>query len=194
MRYNAQTYMTNIEIKTMLRPAKLNEVDLLNKLIEQSVRALSREEYTVDEIESAIRYIFGVDTELVEDETYYVIEEDGIIQACGGWSKRKTLYGGSQYNLRESGYLDPATDAAKIRAFFVHPDYARRGLGTKLIHYCEAQAFAQGFKKIEMMATLPGVKLYQTCGYTAAANKTQVLHDGVSLKLVHMIKELGEGR
>lgn len=176
----------------MLRLATTNEIPVLNKLIEQSARTLSQSDYSKDEIEGAIRYVFGVDTELVEDKTYYVIEKNGVIQACGGWSKRKTLFGGNQFNQRESGYLDPKTDAAKIRAFFVHPDYARKGLGSILLNYCEKQALAHGFSKTEMMATLPGLKLYQARGYSALCEKQHLLPNGVPLRFVHMTKNILE--
>lgn len=176
----------------MLRLATINDIPALNKLIEESARTLSKNDYSNEEIEGAIRYVFGVDTELVEDKTYYVIENDGITQACGGWSKRKTLFGGNQFDQRESGYLDPNIDAAKIRAFFVHPDYARRGLGTVLLNYCEQQAMAHGFSRTEMMATLPGVKLYQAMGYSALCEIEYLLPNGVPLKFIHMIKNIKE--
>jgi N-acetylglutamate synthase-like GNAT family acetyltransferase len=172
----------------MLRVATMNEIPAINNLIEQSVRALCKDDYTSEEIESAIKYVFGVDTELVEDKTYYIIENEGAIQACGGWSKCKTLFGGNQFSARELGFLDPKTDAAKIRAFFVSPDHARQGLGTLLLQYCEQQAFVQGFSKTEMMATLSGVKLYQTRGYVALHEKKHLLPNGVSLTFMHMAK------
>lgn len=174
----------------MLRLATASEIPSLNKLIEQSARTLSQHDYSTEEIEGAIRYVFGVDTELVEDQTYYLIENHGVIQSCGGWSKRKTLFGGNQFNERKSGYLDPKTDAAKIRAFFVHPDYARLGLGSLLLNHCEQQALAHGFSKTEMMATLPGVKLYQARGYSAVCEVAHLLPNGVSLKFVHMTKNI----
>ena len=172
----------------MIRLAVLSEISTLNKLIEQSARALSQDDYSSEEIEGAISYVFGVDTELVEDKTYYVIEERGVILACGGWSKRKTLFGGNQFIARESGLLDPKIDAAKIRAFFVNPDYARRGLGKTLLRYCEQQAVAHGFSSIEMMATLPGVKLYQACGYLSVGEEVHNLPNGVPLRFLRMIK------
>lgn len=176
---------------TFIRPAVMDEINSLNQLIEQSARVLSQEDYTKEEIEGAITYIFGVDSELIEDQTYYVIEEQGALLACGGWSKRKTLFGGNQCNSREAGYLDPKMEAAKIRAFFVHPNFARKGLGRKLLDYCEQQALANGFLKIEMMATLPGVKLYQAFGYTGLDKVNHTLPNGVNLRLLRMSKNLG---
>lgn len=161
-------------IRFGLRPARLEEKDLLSELIEQSVRELSKVEYNSREIEGALRTVFGVDTELITDGTYYTVEAyiNGavpIIAACGGWSKRKTLFGGDQFDKRESEKLDPATDAAKIRAFFVHPTWARRGIGTMILEECERAAKAHGFKRLELMATLPGEKLYRVYGFESHA-------------------------
>jgi GNAT superfamily N-acetyltransferase len=147
-----------------LRPARLDEVDSLNTLIALSARSLSPE-YTKEEIEALIQYVFGADQELIHDKTYFVIEKDYIYAACGGWSMRRTLFGGDQCEARESGYLDPLIDAAKIRAFFVHPHFARQGLAKMLITQCEQEAGKAGFKKIELMSTLPGIKFYQNQGY-----------------------------
>lgn len=176
----------------MIRKATLDkkEIDTLNELIAQSARGLSLEEYNHDEIEGLIKYVFGVDTELVEDGTYYIIEEEGVFQACGGWSKRKTLYGGNQSAHRTDGYLNPKTDAAKIRAFFVHPQHARKGLGKTLLAFCENEARKMGFSRIEMMATLPGVKLYEVFGYQKDSKEQIVLPNGIPIALVRMSKSL----
>ncbi len=174
----------------MIRPATIDEIKFLNELIVQSARGLSQEDYTKEEIEDAITYVFGIDTELIEDQTYYVIEKDGVYMACGGWSKRRTLFGGNQCKTRESGYLDPFKDPAKIRAFFVHPNHARKGLARTLLEYCEQQARLEGFSKIEMMSTLPGVKFYQTCGYEFGAEENYALPNGNFIKFVKMSKSL----
>ncbi|KTD71064.1 MULTISPECIES: GNAT family N-acetyltransferase [Legionella] len=174
----------------MIRTAQIDEINLLNQLIEHSARGLSQEDYSKQEIEGAIHSIFGVDKELVMDQTYYVIEKEGTVIACGGWSKRKTLFGGDQCKTREEGFLNPQTDYAKIRAFFVHPHHARQGFGTMLLEYCEQQALFHGFTKMEMMATLPGVKLYQTCGYQIEQPEYFALPDGKQFKMLKMIKYL----
>jgi N-acetylglutamate synthase-like GNAT family acetyltransferase len=174
----------------MLRIANKNDIEPLTELIKESARGLSKHDYTTKQIETAIHYIFGVDTDLLEDQTYYVIEEHGIYLACGGWSKRKTLCGGNQYDGREAGFLNPQTDAAKIRAFFVNPKHARQGLGSRLLKYCEQQAQVYGFSRVEMMATLPGVKLYKTFGYTQVEKKDLLFPNGVSLNFIHMNKNL----
>ncbi|MCW8400095.1 GNAT family N-acetyltransferase [Legionella sp. PATHC038] len=172
----------------MIRTAQIDDINILNQLIEHSARGLSQEDYTNLEIEGAIHSIFGVDQELITDQTYYVIEKEGSIVACGGWSKRKTLFGGDQCKTREEGFLNPHTDYAKIRAFFVHPNHARQGHGKMLLHYCEQQALSHGFTKMEMMATLPGVKLYQVCGYQMIKAEYFALPSGKKFKMLNMIK------
>ncbi|CAM2959371.1 GNAT family acetyltransferase [Legionella steigerwaltii] len=172
----------------MIRTAQIDEIKILNQLIEHSARELSQEDYTHQEIEGAIRSIFGVDKELIMDQTYYVVVKEGTVVACGGWSKRKTLFGGDQCNTREEGFLNPRTDYAKIRAFFVHPNHARQGFGKKLLQYCEQRALSHGFTKMEMMATLPGVKLYQACGYQIEQPEYFALPDGKKFKMLKMLK------
>ena len=172
------------------RPATFEDIPLLNELIAKSVRGLSTDYYTPAQIESSIKYIFGVDTQLIIDQTYYVAELDGQLAGCGGWSKRNTLYGGDQHKEIEDPLLDPATDAARIRAFFVHPDYARRGVGRYLIDVCENAAKADGFSRIEMGATLPGVPLYAAVGYEAMERIDTTLPDGELLGIVRMGKYL----
>ena len=181
-------------IMTKIRLATLDDVDVLKNLIQASVRGLSREEYSPDEIDGGLQDIFGVDTQLIQDETYYVIEdEQDTIVACGGWSKRKTLYGGNQFIDREDELLTPTTDPAKIRAFFVHPDHARRGYGRLLLNYCEEQALNQGFSSFEMMATLPGVKLYTKCGYLKDSETYRHLSNGCTLGFFKMKKNTMAG-
>lgn len=150
-----------------IRKARSSDTPALEKLIKESVRGLSADDYDARQIELSIRTVFGIDTELIADETYFVVETDsGTLAGCGGWSRRKTLYGASRYAAsRDSELLDPEADAAKIRAFFIHPDFARKGVGTLILEACEREARAHGFKSAEMMATLPGVKLYAARGY-----------------------------
>ena len=148
-----------------IRPATLVEKPQLQALIARSARGLSLDHYSSEQIEGALRGTFGVDTQLIHDGTYFVAEEDGQLVGCGGWSRRKTLFGGDARSDREAGDLDPATDAAKIRAFFIDPDHARKGIGRAILNECERAARAHGFRRLEMMATLPGVPLYEACGY-----------------------------
>lgn len=170
------------------RLATLNDILALQELIALSVRGLSVNYNTPRQIESAIKYIFGVDTQLVVDGTYYVAEMDGVTVGCGGWSKRNTLYGGDQHKEIEDPLLDPETDAARIRAFFVHPDYARQGIGSHIMKVCETAAQSNGFKSLQLGATLPGVPLYEAMGYTAIENIEQPMPDGEMLPIVKMYK------
>jgi GNAT superfamily N-acetyltransferase len=177
------------EIMIKIRVANINEVESLNGLISISARELSQDLYSKQEIEGAIQYVFGVDTELVSDMTYFIIEKNGEIAGCGGWSKRKTLFGGNQFSKREEDvYLDPSKDAAKIRAFFIHPKFARQGLGSMLLKHCEQEASKNGFTQFEMMATLPGVKLYSTLAYKAVSDEVVILPNNIPLRFVRMIK------
>lgn len=173
-----------------IRLAQLEDIPQLNQLIALSVRGLSIDYYTLAQIESAIKYIFGVDTQLVKDGTYYIAETDDVIVGCGGWSKRNTLYGGDQHKEIEDPLLNPKHDSARIRAFFVHPDYARKGVGRHIMNVCEAAAQANGFKRLQLGATLPGVPLYETAGYMAVEEIAQPLPDGEVLRLVKMQKAL----
>ena len=170
------------------RLATFEDIPALQNLIGLSVRGLSRDYYTETQIESAIKYVFGVDSQLVTDGTYYVLEKDDLIVACGGWSKRNTLYGGDQHKAIADPLLDPAKDAARIRAFFVHPDYARQGIGRKMINLCEDAAKANGFSSFELGATLPGVPLYEAMGYTAIERVDAAMPDGETLGIVKMRK------
>lgn len=176
-----------------LRKATLDDRSKIQQLIADSARGLSREHYDDAQIEAAIATVFGVDTDLIEDGTYFVAESEGVMVGCGGWSRRRTLFGGDQFAARDAGYLDPATDPAKIRAFFVHPDHARKGIAQAILARCESEATAHGFHATELMATLPGVKFYKACGYAAQGNYDLELREDVKLELVPMRKEL-EGK
>jgi len=152
---------------------------------------LSRGYYTPAQVESLITNVFGVDTQLLLDGTYYVVECDARLVACGGWSRRATLFGGDQTKGSGDPLLDPATDAARVRAFFVHPSRARQGLGRKLLAHCEAEARAAGFGRAELMATLPGEPLYRALGYEALESVSHHLPDGQSVDFVRMGRDFG---
>jgi GNAT superfamily N-acetyltransferase len=174
-----------------LRKAALDDRAAIGELIAASARGLSRGDYSARQVEAALGGVFGVDTSLIEDGTYFVVEgEGGALVACGGWSKRVTLFGGDRYAARDSRELDPRTEPARIRAFFVHPAHARRGLGRAILEACEAEAAAHGFRALELMATLPGVRLYEACGYAAAGRTEYEIDEGVTIQLVPMRKEL----
>ena len=202
----------------LLRPAAPEDIPRLREIIQASVRTLQAADYTPAQIAGALESVYGVDTQLIADGTYFAVahidepaEPEGFVAAvfrppsqppatppgplpaivaCGGWSKRKTLYGGDQFAQREDSLLDPARDAAKIRAFFVHPQYARRGLGTLILAACENAARAAGFSRLEMGSTLTGVAFYRSKGYVALENLQVPLANGEMLPIVKMSKEI----
>jgi len=180
--------------KFSIRKAVPADVPALSELIDASVRGLQAEDYTPTQIESALATVFGVDSQLIADGTYFVVEakehDCATIVGCGGWSKRKTLYGSDHWTGREDELLDPQVDAAKIRAFFVHPAWARRGVGTLILKACEDAAAAAGFTRCEMGATLTGVKLFGAKGYVALENISVPLKNGEGLPVVRMAKQL----
>lgn len=175
-----------------IRKAFFEDQAEIEKLIAESVQGLSRDDYDARQIELSIKTVFGVDIELIADGTYFIAEtENGKIAGCGGWSKRKTLYGASVYShSRDSDLLNPETDAAKIRAFFIHPGFARKGLGTKILDMCEREAKACGFRSAEMMATLPGVKLYAVRGYSGDEEVNVPVGENINIICIKMRKDL----
>lgn len=150
-----------------LRVATAEDVPVITALIGDSVRGLQAGDYTARQIEGALATVFTVDSQLIADGTYFVAScEDGTLAGCGGWSYRKTLYGGdSQIEKAEPERLNPSVDAAKVRAIFVSPRFARLGLGTLLLAEAESAAMAAGFRRFEMGSTLTGVALYSLKGY-----------------------------
>ena len=181
-------------VSVRIRKAVAADVPRLREIIEASVRGLQANDYSPAQIEGALRSVYGVDSQLIADGTYLVAEDmlqrDRVIAACGGWSQRKTLYGGDQYARREDSLLDPARDAAKIRAFFVHPKFARCGIGSMILQACEDAARAAGFTRLEMGATLSGVAFYKAKGYVEVENQTVPLANGETLPIVKMTKAL----
>lgn len=179
-----------------VRNATDADVPRLREVIEASVRGLQAEDYSPAQIEGALKSVYGVDSQLIADGTYLVAEfmESAAakpeIVACGGWSKRKTLYGGDQFAGREDSLLNPVQDAAKIRAFFVHPNWVRRGVGTLILEACENAASAAGFTRLEMGATLSGVAFYRARGYRPLENLEVNLGNGEVLPIVKMAKLL----
>jgi GNAT superfamily N-acetyltransferase len=195
-----------------IRPALAADIPLLRRLIDASVRALQAGDYTPQQIERALATVYGVDTQLIADGTYFVAEGrpaessqtsavpagsaggapaplgEPVIAGCGGWSKRKTLYGADHCAGREDELLDPLRDAARIRAFFVHPDWSRRGVGSLILEACENAARSAGFIRLEMGATLTGVPFYRAKGYAALERLEVPLGDGTSMPIVRMGK------
>src|SRR6267154_3767797 len=174
----------------IIRKATLSDRAAITQLIKDSARSLSREDYTDAQIEGAIATVFGVDTNLILDATYFVADHNGELIGCGGWSKRKTLFGGDQYSTRDASYLDPKREPAKIRAFFIHPRHARKGIARAILEACETEAKAAGFQSLELMSTLPGIKLYRACGYEGEDRVELEVGDEVTIGLVPMRKEL----
>jgi len=176
------------------------DIPRLRVLIERSVRELQAPDYTPTQIDEALRTYLSLDTQLITDQTYFVVEDpattpDAPLVASGGWSRRRTLCGGdtslggdNNPAGRDSSLLDSANDAAKIRAFYVHPDWARRGIGSKILELCEDAARAAGFTRFEMGATLTGVPLYAHHGYVEVERSTLPFANGDSLAIVRMVK------
>src|SRR5437762_8527049 len=157
------------KVKTEWRPRLACETDVaaIEALIPLSVRGLQAAHYSPAQMEAALGSVFGVDRQLIRDGTYFVVEQKGGIVGCGGWSKRKTLFGSDHQTNRDDAELDPARDSARIRAFFIHPAWARRGIGRRILDECEQRIGAAGFKSVELAATLSGVAFYAACGYVA---------------------------
>ena len=198
-----------------IRLATEHDVPVLRELIDASVRVLQAGDYSATQIENALKTVFGVDSQLIADGTYLVAEamvprknkqgienvegakhsekessKELVIAGCGGWSRRKKLYGGDAWTAERIGMLDPAVDAAKIRAFFIAPGWARMGVGTRILQACEDAAFAEGFRRFEMGATLTGVKLFVARGYFAVERIELDIGGGQGLPVVRMEKRV----
>jgi GNAT superfamily N-acetyltransferase len=188
-----------------IRQAVHTDIPMLRKLIEASVRGLQARDYSPSQIESALATVYGVDSQLITDGTYFVVEvataADQAVQAishrsellivgCGGWSRRKTLFGADHWTDREDSLLSPQRDAAKIRAFFVHPDWARRGIGSMILVACESAAADAGFTRLEMGATLSGLPFYRARRYIALEELVVRLANGESLPIFRMEKRV----
>ena len=174
----------------IIRGATDEDVVVLGALIAASVQVLQANDYTAEQRDGALGTVFGVDTQLIRDGTYYVVEHAGEIVGCGGWSRRRTLFGSDQKAGREDAVLDPKKDAARIRAFFVKPGWERRGIGTLIMRTCEAAAAAEGFRRLELGSTLTGVGLYRAHGFVAEEEIQVPLGNGLMLPVVKMSKAL----
>ena len=176
-----------------LRLATFDDLPQIRALIEASVRGLSVGYYSAEQIDEALVSVFGVDTQLLHDGTYFVIDDAGVIAAAGGWSRRRTLYGGDQHKSAADPLLDPSTDAARIRAFFVGPNYARRGMARTLYLACEAAAVAEGFGRFALGATLPGIPLYVALGFREVSREDAPMRFGITLPIVRMERPIPSG-
>ena len=178
------------EERFVIRLATPDDTAAISDVIAASARGLSVGHYEPEVVEAALRGAFGVDSQLVDDETYFVATLDNTIVGCGGWSKRRTLFGGDAFSVRDATQLDPATEAARIRAFFVLPSHARQGIGRAILQRCESEAASLGFSRFALMATLPGVKFYSTLGYVADEPLMYDLGHGRSIRFVPMHKRI----
>ena len=172
------------------RLATETDIPSLEELIPLSVRALQAAHYSPAQMDAAIGPVFGVDRQLIRDRTFFVVEHEGRIAGCGGWSKRKTLYGGDRGRTGEDAELDPRRDAARIRAFFVHPAWARRGIGRSILQACEKAALDAGFIWVELVATLTGEPLYAASGYSVVERYEAPMAGGLTLPVVRMTRRL----
>jgi len=173
-----------------IRRATAEDISPLRELIRASVHQLQAADYSEGQRQNALGRIFGVDPALIEDGTYFVALSDSRICACGGWSRRATPFGSDRSPARDDRLLDPERDAARIRALFVHPDYARRGFGTAILKACEEAAYAAGFRRAELTATLTGLKLFRVHGYIWTEEIQIPLGNGEALPVIRMTKEL----
>ena len=172
------------------RIAVMDDLDALRALMARAIDHLQTGFLTPEQI-AASRHVMGLDTQLIKDGTYFLVESDGALAGCGGWSYRATLYGGdASVVAREPEVLDPAKDAARIRTMYTNPDFARQGIGRRVMQVCEDAARAAGFARTEMMATMAGVPLYRACGYSPIEEVLSAPIDGVRVPLLRMGKTL----
>jgi GNAT superfamily N-acetyltransferase len=176
------------------RLAREDDIPDLEELIPLSVRALQAPHYSAAQMEAALGPIFGVDCQLIRDGTYFVIEHEARIVGCGGWSKRQSLYGSDRARTELDPELDPKRDAARVRAFFVHPSWARRGIGRSIMAACERAIIAAGFRKVDIVATLAGEPLYSSFSYKVVERYEIAMTGGLSLPAVRMTKVLKADR
>lgn len=169
------------------RLASRADIPILESLVDLSIRVLLRDHLSSDQLEAS-RWIMGLDTQLIDDGTYYVVEAEERIAGCGGWSRRGTLFGGDHSENRDTRLLDPLCEAARIRAMYTHPDYARRGIGRLILSFCEAAAAREGFRRFELAATMAGLPLYRACGYREVEASFADTPAGTKVPIVRMEK------
>ena len=181
---------SNHPMNCPLRLARNDDIPALEELINHSVRILQAPFYSPAQLEAAIGPVFGVDAQLIRDGTYFVLEESGALVGCGGWSYRQAVFGGDRGSVCAEEALVPGKDPARIRAFFVHPDYARRGIGRMILRTCEAAIVDAGFEQAVLVATLTGEPLYASCGYAVDQRYEVSLGNDLSLPVVAMSERL----
>jgi GNAT superfamily N-acetyltransferase len=173
-----------------IRPATRDDTDAIALVMRESLRELGAAVYNRAQVASSIDYVGRPDAQLIDDGTYFVVLNGWTMVACGGWSRRKKAYSGSAQSGDDEALLDPSRDAAHIRAMFVLPKYARRGIGRQILDLCEMRAEAEGFRRLQLVALRSGEEMYLRCGYTPVAQSPVVLEDGVMLDCTLMEKTL----
>jgi GNAT superfamily N-acetyltransferase len=189
VRYTGEMWKTTANHFT-LRLARLDDIDTLRSLMNASMRILLADVLSPEEVEASYS-IMGLDTQLIEDGTYFVVEKDDRIAGCGGWSRRATLFGGDHSAGRDTALLDPKIDAARVRAMYTHPDFTRQGVGRLILGLCEERAAADGFRLAELGATMSGLPLYRACGYREIEQLRVETPSGVRVPIVRMGKTIG---
>ncbi|HLX71541.1 MAG TPA: GNAT family N-acetyltransferase [Verrucomicrobiae bacterium] len=180
-----------VEMDWRPRLAREGDIPAVNALIPLSVHTLQASYYSTAQMEAALGPIFGVDRQLIRDGTYFVVEREEKVIGCGGWSRRRSLYGSDSARTGEDGLLDPQHDAARVRAFFVHPEWARRGIGRSIMVECERAIELAGFRNVEIVATLAGEPLYAAFGYAVTEHYDILMAGGLKLPVVRMAKRMG---
>jgi len=177
-------------MNVLLRKAETADIPEIERVMRESLVGLGRRTYDARQIASSLEHIAHIDRNLITDGTYFVALDDEVIVGCGGWSRRGKLYAGSAAQGGEDRLLDPATEPARVRAMFVVPSHARRGIGREILRQCEEEARAAGFRSVELMAMLSGREMYSACGYEAVEDVEPPLADGTPLPLTRMKKAL----
>ena len=172
-----------------IRAATGDDIPALARLAEQAMEELLKRFLSPEQVRAS-REIMGIDTQLIEDGTYFIVELDSAITGCGGWSRRATHFGGDHSPGRDGRLLDPAYEPARIRAMYTHPAYTRRGIGRAVLSHCESAAAQEGFRTVELVATMSGVSLYRACGYRSMAAFNEHTPSGIAVPLLRMRKEL----
>lgn len=179
-------FFDGVKIRVALR----DDIERISSLIVESAKILTSEDYTAVQIDNALNFAWGTDVQLIDDATYYVVEIENQLIGCGGWSYRKTLFGSSESVTRDSNTLMPGRDAAKIRAFFIKPEYARHGIGTKIMSMCESIAYSNGFQKLELLATLTGYKFYRRLGFVVIEEIKYLVGNDIPITFIRMTKNI----
>ncbi|MEH2030822.1 MAG: GNAT family N-acetyltransferase [Nostoc sp.] len=177
-------------MQLIIRKASCEDIPALETLIPNSVKNLQAAYYSREQMDGALGTVFGVDSQLIKDGTYFIAEVESNVVGCGGWSQRKTLFGGDKYQNKEDDLLDPLHEPARIRAFFVHPAWTRRGIGSKIMAACEAEAIGVGFSRLELVATLAGEPLYKAHGFYNIEHFEISLSNGACLPVIRMSKQI----